>query len=160
MLRPDDRSVAVVRRALPADVDTVVTITDAAYVHYIARLGRKPQPMITDYVPMIAANEVWLLELDHQPIGVLVLTHTPTHLLIYSVAISPPYQKRGFGRQFLAWAEAQARQAGYQTIRLYTNVLMVENIALYRQLGYVDKETEPFGNSARLHMEKPLGSPD
>lgn len=149
----DNQKSAVIRRALPADVDTVVAITNAAYAHYISRIGRKPQPMITDYAPIIAANEVWLLELDQQPVGVLVLTHTPNHLLIYSVAVDPGYQKRGFGRQLLAWAETQARQDGYSIVRLYTHVLMVENIALYKRLGYTETEIEA---SVRLHMEKRL----
>src|SRR4051794_25550342 len=112
---------ATIRLALPADVETVVAITDAAYTHYIPRLGRKPQPMVTDYGPMIANEEVWLLEVDDHPIGVLVLQKKPDHLLIYNVAVSPSHQKRGFGRKLLAWAEKQTEQAGYQLIRLYTN---------------------------------------
>jgi hypothetical protein len=73
---------AAIRRALPADLDLVAAITDAAYTHYIFRLGRKPQLMLTDYRPLIAANEVWLLELESQPIGVLVLKHNPDHIFI------------------------------------------------------------------------------
>ena len=150
----DDQEPAVIRRALPADVDTVVAITNAAYAHYIPRIGRKPQPMVTDFGPMIAANEVWLLELDQQPVGVLVLTHMPDYLLIYNVAVAPGYQKRGFGRQLLGWAETQARQDGYLIVRLYTHVLMVENIALYKRLGYAETEIEA---SVRLHMAKHVG---
>jgi ribosomal protein S18 acetylase RimI-like enzyme len=146
----------VIRRGLPTDLDTVVAITDAAYTHYIPLLGRKPRPMLTDYRPLIAANEVWLLELESQPIGVLVLTHNPDHLLIYNVAVSPHYQKRGFGRQLLDWGEQQAKHDGYKTIRLYTNLLMVENIALYKRLGYVEGEHEPLMGSTVVHMAKRL----
>src|SRR5258708_18831278 len=103
---------AVIRRAMPAEVDTVVALTDAAYEHYIPRLGRKPEPMVTDYRPMIANDEVWLLELDCQPIGVLVLQNKQDHLFIYNVAVRPLQQKKGFGRQLLDWAEQQAKHNG------------------------------------------------
>src|SRR5260221_3672481 len=110
---------AIIRRAMPAEVNTVTAITDAAYEHYIPRLGRKPQPMVTDYRPMIANDEVWLLELDDHPIGVLVLQKKQDHLLIYNVAVSPLHQKRGFGRQLLNWAERQAEQNDCYIVRLY-----------------------------------------
>jgi ribosomal protein S18 acetylase RimI-like enzyme len=76
--------------------------------------------------------------------------------LIYSVAIAPEYQKRGLGRRLLAWAESEARQAGYDAIRLFTNGLMEANIALYSRLGYVETQREPFHGLTIVHMRKPL----
>jgi ribosomal protein S18 acetylase RimI-like enzyme len=148
----------VIRRAVPAEVNTVTAITDAAYEHYIPRLGRKPQPMVTDYNPMITNDEVWLLALDDQSVGVLVLLNKPDHLLIYNVAVSPLHQKRGFGRQLMSWAEQRAKQNGCHIVRLYTNALMTETIALYTQLGYVETERESYMGSTRVNMEKRLDS--
>src|ERR687885_774093 len=103
-----------IRRAAADDAAIISAITDAAYRTYVPRLGRKPQPMTADYHQLLAEHPIWLLEIDHQPAGVLVLIHEPQALLIYSVAVSPPYQKRGFGHQLLAWAEQEARRAGYR----------------------------------------------
>jgi len=143
-----------IRRASAADVATIVAITQAAYAKYVPLMGRNPQPMDADYRQILADHPVWLLSIDQQAAGVLVLMHEPQALLIYSVAIHPQYQKHGFGRQLLTWAENQARQAGYVTIRLFTNALMTENIALYQRLGYTETTREPFHGLTIVHLSK------
>lgn len=146
----------VIRRATPADVASITAITDAAYARYVPRMGRKPQPMTADYQQMVATNPIWLLSVADQPVGVLVLIHEPTALLIYSVAVHPDYQQRGYGQQLLAWSEHEARRAGYTQIRLYTNALMEENIARYTALGYRETGREPFGELTVVHFVKDI----
>jgi len=147
----------LIRRASPDEADTVAALTDAAYAKYISRLGRKPQPMTSDYRLLATEHHIWLLCLDDQPVGVLVLMFEPEAVLIYSVAVSLAYQKQGWGRHLLAWAEHQAQQAGAPRLRLYTNELMAENIALYKRLGYEETRREPYLGSILVHMAKPLG---
>lgn len=146
----------IIRRASPGEAEIIAAITTAAYTCYVPLLGRQPQPMTADYRQILAEHPVWLLCLGDQPVGVLVLMTAIDHLLTYNVAVSPIYQRRGLGRQLLAWAEQEARQAGYTRLRLYTNELMVENVALYRQLGYVEIAREPYLGSTLVHMEKRL----
>ena len=143
-----------IRRASPGDAEIIASITDAAYAKYVPLMGRKPQPMTADYHQVLAEHPVWMLCVDERPAGVLVLMHEPEAMLIYSVAIDPAYQKRGFGRRLLAWAEQEALQAGYAQIRLFTNALMETNIALYTQLGYAETSREPFGGLTIVHMGK------
>jgi ribosomal protein S18 acetylase RimI-like enzyme len=144
------------RRATLDDAETIAVLTDAAYAKYIPLIGRKPQPMTADYRQLIAEHHVWLLTRDSQPAGVLVLMYQPEHVLIYSVAVAPQYQKQGWGRHLLNWAEAQARQAGYSLIRLYTNERMEANITLYRRLGYEETGREDYLGSTLVHMAKHL----
>jgi ribosomal protein S18 acetylase RimI-like enzyme len=146
----------VIRKASLSDANIVSSITDAAYAKYVPLMGRKPQPMTADYQQILADHPVWIVWVDERPAGVLVLMHEPDAMLIYSVAIAPPYQKSGLGRRLLAWAEAQARQAGYDAIRLFTNALMEANIALYTRLGYVETRREPFHALTIVHMRKAL----
>ena len=157
---PQDRTRAeqaiAIRKAASGDAAIVARITDAAYAKYVPLMGRKPQPMTADYQQILVEHPVWLVWVDQQPAGVLVLMHEPGTMLIYSVAIAPEYQKRGLGRRLLAWAEAEARLAGYAQIRLFTNALMEANIALYTQLGYVETHREPFLGLTTVHMHKPL----
>lgn len=148
---------SVLRRATPADAPAIAALTAAAYSKYIVRMGREPQPMRTDYVRVVAEHPVWLLEAAGELLGVLVLMHEPDALLIYNVAVSPQYQRHGYGRQLLAYTEAQARAAGYAHIRLYTNALMTENIALYTRLGYHETGREAFGELTRVNFAKALG---
>jgi ribosomal protein S18 acetylase RimI-like enzyme len=151
-----DRHPILLRRATEEDADTVAALTDAAYAKYIPRLGRKPQPMTADYRLLAATHHIWLLCLGKRPVGVLVLMFEPEAVLIYSVAVTPAHQKQGLGRYLLSWAEQQARQAGSPRIRLYTNELMAENIALYRSLGYQETRREPYQGSTLVHMAKTL----
>lgn len=146
-----------IRAAWPQDVAAIAAITDAAYARYIPLIGRKPQPMTADYARMVLDHSIWLLSLDSQPVGVLVLIDEPDTLLIYSVAIQPEFQKQGLGRRLLDWAEAQATQAGYPSIRLYTNALFEANLQLYQRLGYQEICRESYLNGFLVHMHKQLG---
>ena len=150
----------VIRRATPGDVAAIGGLTDAAYRKYIPLIGRKPQPMTADYALLVVEHPIWLAEIGRHLAGVLVLQHEPDSMLIYSVAIEPAHQKRGLGRLLLEWAEQQARLAGYRSLRLYTNGLMRENIALYTRLGYQETRRESYGGGAIVHMTKPLGPAD
>ena len=146
----------IIRRAGSADVETITALTDAAYAKYIPRLGRKPQPMTADYHQLVAEHHAWLLYLNDQAVGVLIMMYESDQVLIYSVAVSPEYQKQGWGRHLLAWAEQEAVHAGYTRIRLYTNARMGENIALYSRLGYEETGREDYLGSTLVHMAKPL----
>jgi ribosomal protein S18 acetylase RimI-like enzyme len=145
-----------IRKASLEDAEAISALTDAAYAKYIPLIGRKPQPMTADYSKMVVENSIWLLSAENQLVGVLVLIHEPENILIYSVAIKPEYQKQGLGRRLLAWAEQQAIQDGYKSIRLYTNERFEDNILLYHHLGYQETSKEPFLNSTLVHMAKKL----
>lgn len=153
----DPRQDVRIRHATLADADVISAITDAAYAKYLPRMGRKPRPMTADYRQMLAAHPIWILTVADHPVGVLVLEREPGVLLIYSVAIHPGYQRRGFGRMLLAWAEQEARHTGYDRIRLYTNSLMTENIALYTRLGYHETGRESYHDLVVVHFSKSLG---
>ena len=154
----DDQQISI-RRAVPSDAEVITALTDAAYAKYMRRMGRKPQPMTVDYHQIVSAHPVWVLCVGPAVVGVLVLMHEPDTLLIYSVAVHPEHQHRGFGRQLLAWAEHEAQAAGYRRIRLFTNALMEENIALYKSLGYQETHREPFNGLFIVHLSKPLAMP-
>lgn len=145
-----------IRKATAGDVEAIAALTDEAYAKFIPRIGRKPQPMTADYARMVAENTIWLMTHLDQIIGVLVLINEPEHMLIYSVAIKPTFQKLGLGRQLLTWAEMQAIQQGYKSIRLYTNTRFEENIRLYQQFGYTETGRAPLENSHIVYMAKQL----
>ena len=52
-------------------------------------------------------------------------------------------QGQGYGRALLDFADQRAAALGVAVIRLYTNVRMEKNIALYRQHAYVETGTRP-----------------
>ncbi|MBO0843093.1 MAG: GNAT family N-acetyltransferase [Nocardioides sp.] len=84
-------------------------------------------------------------------------------MLLTNVAVHPSLQRSGLGRRLLALAEERALAAGKPVIRLYTNVVMVENQRIYEHLGYVEtgREAVEIGGTApasivRIFYEKRL----
>jgi ribosomal protein S18 acetylase RimI-like enzyme len=62
----------------------------------------------------------------------------------------------GFGRALLEFAERAALDAGYESVRLYTNEAMVENIALYSRIGFVETHRVEESGLRRVYMVKTL----
>ena len=110
--------------------------------------------MLRDMGPEIRARRVWV---TGRPItGVICLSPVDGGLLIENVAVHPNAQGTGLGRQLMEYAEAEARRSGLGCLRLYTNEVMTENLAMYEHLGYheVDRRTED--GYRRVFMEKHL----
>ncbi|MCV3208465.1 GNAT family N-acetyltransferase [Mesorhizobium sp. YC-39] len=131
------------RRALTGDLQTVVTLTEAAYAPYTALLGAPPIPVTEDYAPRIERGEVWLLESGNEVAGLLVLERHPDHAMIFSVAVAPGFKGKGFGIKLLNFADEQARQWRLPEVRLYTNARMERNIALYTAYGFHETGRRP-----------------
>jgi ribosomal protein S18 acetylase RimI-like enzyme len=128
----------------------------ASYAHYMERVGREPGPMIDDYDARVAEDECWVVRQDSQVLGYLVLHWEPDHVLLDNVAVDPNAQGRGIGSTLLSLAERRGRTEHRPEIRLYTHVTMVENIARYSALGYVETHREEASGFARVFMTKRL----
>ena len=132
------------RRADPSDLGAVQRISAEAYTSaYQTICGFVPKPAFEDYRPRIDRGEVWILEMDGQPIGVAVVEDRPDHLLVYSIAVSPHEQRKGHGAALLRFADEHAAAIGRPEVRLYTNQKMERNIALYSRHGFVEVGTRP-----------------
>lgn len=149
------------RLAIRSDVGAVIALTEQAYAPYTQLLGAPPIPVTEDYGPRVEAGQVWLLELSGKLAGLIVLERHADHILIFSVAVAPPFQGRKLGIRLLDWAEKKADEAGIDLVKLYTNARMERNIALYSAHGY--RETGRRANPKRpgwtvVDMEKQLAS--
>ncbi|GBQ85916.1 hypothetical protein AA13595_1761 [Gluconacetobacter johannae DSM 13595] len=147
---------AVLRRALPSDAAAIRDLTHAAYAKWVPVIGRAPKPMTADYHARARDHIIDLLHAEGRLAALIEMVPQTDHLLIENVAVLPAFQGRGYGRRLLAHAEAVAATRGLGEVRLYTNRLFAENIALYARLGYrVDRE-EPFMGGFTVYMSKPL----
>jgi ribosomal protein S18 acetylase RimI-like enzyme len=151
----------MIRLAGPEDRPGVEAVVAAAYRHYIARIGAKPGPMLDDYAQLIVEGRVHVLEEEPSAgstaiVGVLVLVPEDAAMLLDNIAIDPQAQGRGYGRRLMLFAEETAREAGYASIRLYTHVLMHENIALYTRAGFVETHRGREKGFERVYMTKSL----
>ena len=147
----------MIRAATSDDLGTVEGVVRSAYSHYVPRIGREPGPMLDDYNRLIQQGCVHVIEHDGTVRGVLVLIPQEDAMLLDNVAVSPPAQGLGLGRRMLAFAERAAVDAGYRSIRLYTNEAMTENIELYTRIGYSETHMIEEKGQRRVYMTKPVG---
>ena len=151
----------MIRLARQEDAAAVSALVDAAFGIYIPRLGRKPLPMLEDYVALISKGIVHVLEENGVIDGLVVLIPEDGAMMLSNIAVRPDAQGRGLGRLLLNFAEAKARGDGYEAIRLYTNEVMIENLAIYEHCGYAEiHRTEDVIStslsSRRVYMAKQL----
>lgn len=152
----------MIRPANTGDITSVQAVVQSAYQPYVERLGREPAPMTVDYRDLLTTSDhVDILVDGDEVVGVIVLIPLSDHLLIENVAISPTAQGRGFGRRLLEHAERRATDLGHRQVRLYTNALMTENLALYARFGYAETGRRREDGFDRVYMAKELeGPPD
>ena len=144
------------RPAGPSDASYVAGLVDAAYRHYVERIGMTPGPMTGDYEEVIRDYHVTVAERDAAIVGVIVLRVTDEGFLIDNVAVHPSQRGRGLGRALLELAEAEARSAGFDSVYLYTHEKMTENVALYSRIGYVEYGRRSQRGFTLVYMRKRL----
>jgi GNAT superfamily N-acetyltransferase len=128
----------------------------AAYRKYLHRMDRTPAPMVRDLRPGIEAGHVWVAG---RPIsGLVCLSPVDDALLVENVAVHPNAQGAGLGRRLMDFAEEEARRGGFGRLRLYTNEVMTENLAVYEHLGYHEVDRRREEGYRRVFMEKLLSS--
>jgi GNAT superfamily N-acetyltransferase len=147
-----------IRAADETDVPTAHDIVQAAYRVHIARIGKPPGPMLDDYARRQRDAQLYLASIGAEPVGIAVLVRADDHLLLQNVAVHPRWQARGIGRALIAFAEETARGLGVPELRLYTNVKMTENIALYTRVGFVETHRTTQDGYERVFMRKLLAA--
>lgn len=151
----------LLRPATPDDAPQLRELVRAAYRRYVERMGREPRPMREDYAQVIDRLEVTVAD-DGGSVAGMVVLH-PGHergFLVDNVAVQPARRGMGVGRALLEHAEREALARGHDTIVLYTHSVMIENLALYERIGYVEYDREPSPPGEVVHLRKALaGAP-
>ena len=126
-----------IRKALPEDAEGLERCMHRAYALYQARMDQtRLPPLQTDYAAEIRDFPCWVVEADGVIVAGLVMSFEDAWGSIANVAVDPGFQGRGVGGALMAFAETQAQKRGLAELRLATHVLLVENLAWYRHLGY------------------------
>jgi ribosomal protein S18 acetylase RimI-like enzyme len=145
------------RSATAADVPRLTELVNAAYSHYVDRIGGPPRPMTDDYAQVVRTHGVIVAERDAEIVGLVVIGADDEGFYIDNVAVDPSQQGGGVGRALLERAESAARDAGYDSIYLYTHELMAENLALYSRIGYVEFDRRLHDGARIVYLRKQLG---
>lgn len=83
------------RSAIEIDVSEVAALVNAAYKHYIARIGGPAHPMTDDYAEVIRNRRVTVAESQGTILGIIVLDVDAEGFLIDNVAVHPSYRGKG-----------------------------------------------------------------
>ena len=126
---------------------------ESAYSIYQERMGgtRLP-PMDVNYLSEIKNYPTWVVESEGRILGGLIMVFENDQASIANVAVSPNSQGQGIGGELIRFAESKAREKGYSELQLATHVLLDENIALYRHLGW----EETGRDETRVFMTKEI----
>jgi ribosomal protein S18 acetylase RimI-like enzyme len=144
------------RPATAADVSRLTELAQVAYEHYVERIGGPPRPMTDDYAGVVRRHRVTVAESGGEIVGLVVLGAGDEGFFIDNVAVDPAHQGTGAGRTLLAHAEIAARNAGFDSLYLYTHERMVENLALYERIGYVEYDRRRHGEDRIVYLRKAL----
>ena len=144
------------RPATAADAAPLRELVQAAYGHYVERLGGPPRPMVDDYAAVVARGGTTVAERGGQLAGLIVLEQGEEGFFVDNVAVEPSHQGSGVGRALLEHAEREARLAGFDSVALLTHELMSENLELYRRIGYAEYDRRTHGDACLVYLRKPL----
>ena len=153
----DDENRYLIRPARPEDAPAMKQCVEAAYEKYIERIGKPPGPMLDDYAEIVRLHTAFVAEEDGAVVGILVLMQQEDGILLDNVAVHPSEQGKGLGARLIDMAEHEARGQGYESIDLYTNVTMTENIEIYLRRGYFETSRRKVKGYDRIYMRKRLG---
>ncbi len=132
------KNVGSIRTASARDAARIGAIARAAFIKYVARMGREPSPMVADFPAEIATDHVVVIETGGVVDGYMIAWPEIDAYFIDNIAIDPARQGEGLGRQLIQHAVGQARRLHLPALRLYTNVAMTENLSMYAHLGFVE----------------------
>ena len=141
------------RRAVAEDHEIIIAIAQKAYEKYVERMGKEPAPMR----PVIQKEDVvFVCEDNKQVIAFAILVKINDQIILDSIAVDTPHQKKGIGNNFIKFIEEYLMEQKVNKYQLYTNEKMFENIDWYQKIGFkiFKKVTEKGFN--RIYFEKEL----
>ena len=139
------------------DEAAVQRCAEDAYEQYVAAIGKKPAPMVADFAFLIASGCVHVaVEGESDVLGFIVFCHEGDNVFLENVAVRSGAVGRGVGKQLIAFCEAEAKRMGAQSIKLYANEKMTENLSIYPHLGYRETGRRTEAGFNRVFFEKSI----
>jgi GNAT superfamily N-acetyltransferase len=142
-----------IRNAVPEDAPGLQACMESAYSRYSERMGGKRlPPMDVDYSLEIENFPSWVVESTEKILGGLIMVFDEEEASIANIAVDPAAQGQGIGGALMKHAESQARARHFSVLNLATHVLLSENVALYRHLGWEESGRD----DTRVFMRKSI----
>ena len=144
----------IIRKAVLEDAAGLQKVMESAYAAYKERLGgQRLPPMDVDYAGEIRDYPTWVAEWNGSLVAGLVMIFGDEAATIANIAVHPNFQGQGLGGGLMKFAETVAKEKAYSELCLATHVLLTENVALYKHLGWSEIERD----AVRVMMKKEIG---
>ncbi len=147
---------ALIREALSSDAEAIRRIAEGAYAIYVERLGRPPAPMVADFERHIEQDWVIIDYRDGRISGYAILATDERRALLDNIAVDPTLRRSGIGRALIDRVEQRANELGYDSLELYTNIVMTENVTWYKKLGFIETRRVVENGFHRVYMKKTI----
>lgn len=113
--------------------------------------------MVADFETQIEAGLIHAaFDANGLLLGFIVFLPKDNHMFLENVAVDPSAAGAGVGKALIRYCEETARREGLGSVRLYTNEKMIENLAIYPHLGFVETERRSEDGFNRVYFEKRL----
>jgi GNAT superfamily N-acetyltransferase len=151
-----------------------MVVGDVAAVASLIRAAFAAQSVVTDPLPSaLRVTEADIMahlqtgagsvaEVGGELAGCALWLRQADALYLGRLAVAPRWRGRGIAKALLAAAEATAREAGLQRIRLSTRLVLLDNRRLFAACGFVETSCEAHPGYAEptfVNVEKSLSEP-
>ena len=136
--------IAAIRHGAPEDAAALADLINLAYeAERFFVLGDRTNE---DDVRREMTRGTFLVATDSggRLVGCVIVEATGTVGQFGMLAVDPALQGRGIGRQLIAAAETEVRQAGAASMEILVVNLRDDLLALYGRLGYTASGTRPY----------------
>lgn len=147
----------MIRTANINDLPAIQNCAEEAFAPYIASIGRKPAPMTDDFASLIEKSWLFVaVAVDGGLQGYVVCEPLTDTMHLENIAVGPNYRGKGIGGQLVKFCEDHAKANGFNTVELYTNEKMGDNIKMYVHLGYMEIDRRHDSGFDRVYFRKTL----
>jgi ribosomal protein S18 acetylase RimI-like enzyme len=108
--------------------------------------------MLADFAAEIVAGRVIVIEAAGGINGYMIAWPEAEAYFIDNIAVDPEFQGEGLGRHLIVHAATEAKRLRLPAVRLYTNVMMTENLSMYAHIGFVETHRAMEKGFHRVYM--------
>ena len=128
-----------IREARTEDSDGLKSCMESSYATYQDRMGgERLPPMDVDYLSEILNYPTWVVASGENILGGLIMVFENNEASIANIAVDTKFQGQGIGSALMKFAESKAKEKHLFELHLATHILLLENISLYKHLGWVE----------------------
>jgi GNAT superfamily N-acetyltransferase len=144
----------VIRKPRGRDLQPLHYLIDSTYDEMVAHLGIPPWPQRANLAWLIHSGTLWVLEAGGCIAATIRLDVYWTFVKLELVTVLPQFQRRGYGRALIEFAEQRTRHLRRGSMQLMTHERMVDAIDFYLHLGFAEMRRYKLQGHLFIHMGK------